>query len=136
MRPFFALLRKHIHDTLGTLGLSAAALFALGWLFVFVTSLNETKILKALSSETEDTRFRWLRNMGLAEKPQSVSIMMSFWSHPFILLIISVWAIGRGSIAVGAEGGTGHARSDPLASGLRISYLFTHVLMAYLALCC
>ncbi len=130
MKPFFALLRKHLHDTRGTLLLSAASLFALGWLFVFVTSLNETEILKALASETEDTRFRWLRNMGLAEQPPSVSILMSFWSHPFIILIVSIWAVGRGSIAVGAEverGTLDLILSRPVS---RSSYLFTHVLMA------
>ena len=130
MKPFFALLRKHVHDTRGTLILSAAALFALGWLFVFVTSLNETEILKALSSETEDTRFRWLRNMGLEEQPPSVSIMMSFWSHPLIIAMLSIWAIGRGSIAVGAEverGTLDLILSRPVS---RTSYLFTHVLMA------
>ncbi len=134
MRLFFALLRKHMHDSRGTLILSAAALFALGWLFVFVTSLNETEILKALSSETEDTRFRWLRNMGLAEQPPSISIMMSFWSHPFILLIVSIWAIGRGSIAVGAEverGTLDLILSRPVS---RTSYMFTHVIMAIFGL--
>jgi ABC-2 type transport system permease protein len=134
MKPFFALLRKHIHDTRGTLILSAVALFALGWLFVFVTSLNETEILKALSSESEDTRFRWLRNMGLAEQPPSISIMMSFWSHPFIILMIAMWAIGRGSIAVAAEverGTLDLILSRPVS---RTSYLFTHVLMALFGL--
>ena len=130
MKPFFALLRKHVHDTRGTLILTAAALFALGWLFVWVTSLNETEILKALSSETEDTRFRWLRNMGLEEQPPSVSIVMSFWSHPLIIAMLSIWAIARGSIAVGAEverGTLDLILSRPVS---RTSYLITHVLMA------
>ena len=134
MKPFFALLRKHVHDTRGTLLLSAAALFALGWLFVFVTSLNETEILKVLSSETENNRFRWLRNMGLEEQPLSVSIMMSFWSHPLIISIIAIWAISRGSIAVGAEverGTLDLILSRPVA---RTSYLLTHVLMAIFGL--
>ncbi len=134
MKPFFALVRKHIHDTRGTLLLSAAALFSLGWLFVFVTSLNETEILKVLSSDTENNRFRWLRNMGLEEQPPSVSIMMSFWSHPFILLIIAMWAIARGSIAVGAEverGTLDLILSRPVS---RTSYLFSHVLIAIIGL--
>lgn len=134
MKPFFALLRKHVHDTRGTLLLSAAALFALGWLFVFVTSLNETEILKVLSSETENSRFRWLRNMGLEEQPPSVSIMMSFWSHPLIIAIIAMWAIGRGSSAVGAEverGTLDLILSRPVS---RASYLLTHVLMAIFGL--
>jgi beta-exotoxin I transport system permease protein len=134
MKPFFALLRKHVHDTRGTLLLSAAALFALGWLFVFVTSLNETEILKVLSSETENNRFRWLRNMGLEEQPPSVSIMMSFWSHPLIISIIAMWAIGRGSSAVGAEverGTLDLILSRPVS---RTSYLLTHVLVAIFGL--
>ncbi len=134
MKPFFALVRKHIHDTRGTLLLSAAALFSLGWLFVFVTSLNETEILKVLSSDTENNRFRWLRNMGLEEQPPSVSIMMSFWSHPFLLLIIAMWAIARGSIAVGAEverGTLDLILSRPVS---RTSYLFSHVLIAIIGL--
>jgi ABC-2 type transport system permease protein len=134
MKPFFALVRKHVHDTRGTLLLSAAALFSLGWLFVFVTSLNETEILKVLSSDTENNRFRWLRNMGLEEQPPSVSIMMSFWSHPFILLIIAMWAIARGSIAVAAEverGTLDLILSRPVS---RTSYLFSHVLIAIVGL--
>ena len=130
MKPFFALLRKHVHDTRGSLLLTGAALFGLGWLFVFVTSLNETEILKALSSGTDDNRFRWLRNMGLEEQPPSVSIMMSFWSHPLIITMIAIWAIARGSIAVGAEverGTLDLILSRPVS---RTTYLFTHVLMA------
>ena len=95
-----------------------------------MTSLNETEILKVLSSETEDNRFRWLRNMGLEEQPPSVSIMMSFWSHPLIITIIAIWAIARGSIAVGAEverGTLDLILSRPVS---RTTYLFTHVLMA------
>jgi ABC-2 type transport system permease protein len=134
MKPFVALLRKHVHDTRGTLILSAAALFALGWLFVFVTSLNETEIIKALQSDSEDNKFRWLRNMGLTEQPPSLSIMMSFWSHPFILLILSIWAIGRASAAVGAEverGTLDLILSRPVS---RSSYLFSHVLVAVFGL--
>ncbi len=134
MKPFFALLRKHVHDTRGTLILSAAALFGLGWLFVFVTSLNETEILKALSSGSEENRYRWLRNLGLEEQPPSVSIMMSFWSHPFILLTIAMWVIGRGSAAVGAEverGTLDLILSRPVS---RTSYLFSHVLIAIFGL--
>jgi ABC-2 type transport system permease protein len=134
MKPFFALLRKHIHDTRGTLLLSAAALFALGWLFVFVTSRYETEIIKALESDNENNALRWLRNMGLTEQPPSVSIMMSFWSHPSILLILSMWAIGRASAAVGAEverGTLDLILSRPVS---RSSYLLSHVLVAIFGL--
>ncbi len=134
MKPFFALLLKHVHDTRWWLLLSAAALFGLGWLFVFVTSLNETEILKALASDTQDNRFRWLRSMGLEEQPPSVAIVVSSWSHPLFISILSIWAIGRGSTAVGAEverGTLDLILSRPVS---RTSYLFTHVLMAIFGL--
>jgi ABC-2 type transport system permease protein len=127
MRPFLALLRKQIHDTRWMFLLSAAALFGLGWLFVFVTSLNEARIIKELSSDSDDMRFRWMRNLGITEEPPSVAIMMAFWSHPFILLTMSLWAIARGSIAVGAEverGTLDLILSRPVA---RMSYLLSHV---------
>ena len=87
-----------------TLGLSTAALFGLGWLFVYVTSLNEAEILRLLESDSEGGgRIQWMRNLGVAERPTSVAIMMAFWNHPFIVLLVAIWAIGRGSAAVSAE---------------------------------
>ena len=72
-----------------TLGLSAAALFGLGWLFVYVTSLNEAEILRLLESDSEGGgRIQWMRNLGVAERPTSVAIMMAFWNHPFIMLLV------------------------------------------------
>jgi ABC-2 type transport system permease protein len=127
MRPLWALLRKQIHDTRWMLLLSGGALFALGWLFVFVTSLNEAEIVKALSSDGGDTRFQWMRNMGMAEEPPSISIMMAFWNHPFILLTVAIWAISRGSIAVAAEierGTLDLILSRPIS---RASYLFSNL---------
>jgi ABC-2 type transport system permease protein len=134
MKPFLALLRKHLHDTRGTLLLSGASLFALGWLFVFFTSLNETQILEALASNSEENRFQWLRNLGLEEQPPSVSIMMTFWNHPFIILFIAIWAISRGSIAVGAEverGTLDLILSRPVS---RMAYLLSHVVVGVLGL--
>ena len=103
MRPFSALLRKQFVESRWTLVLSAAALFGLGWLFVYVTSLNEAEIRHLLESGQGGGRIQWLRSLGVAEQPKSVTIMMAFWNHPFILLLISMWAIGRGSAAVAAE---------------------------------
>jgi ABC-2 type transport system permease protein len=134
MKPFLALLRKHVHDSRGMLLLSAAAFFALGWLFVFVTSLNESEILKALAEDSPESRFRWLRSMGLEEQPPSATIIMTFWSHPFIISIISFWAIARGSIAVAAEverGTLDLIMSRPVS---RTSYLLSHVLIALLGI--
>jgi ABC-2 type transport system permease protein len=127
MKPLWALLRKQVHDTRWMLLLSGGALFALGWLFVFVTSLNEAEIRKVLTSEGGDNRFQWMRNMGMMEEPPSVSIMMAFWNHPFIILTMAIWAISRGSIAVGAEverGTLDLILSRPVS---RLAYLFSHV---------
>jgi ABC-2 type transport system permease protein len=130
MRPFLALLRKQVHETRWTLGLSAAALFGLGWLFVYVTSLNEAEILEALESDSGGTRIQWLRNLGVAEQPSSISLMIASWNHPFILLLVSMWAIGRGSAAVAAEverGTLDLILSRPVA---RWAYLASQVIVA------
>jgi ABC-2 type transport system permease protein len=103
MTPFLALLRKQIHEARWTLGLSAAVLFGLGWLFVWVTSLNEAEIVRRLGDDSEQGRIQMLRMMGITEEPSSLSLIMASWSHPFIFLLISIWAIGRGSAAVAAE---------------------------------
>ena len=105
MRPFWALIRKEVHESRWALGLSVAALFGLGWLFVYVTSLNEAEIVRQLGSESGDIggRIQFLRSLGIMEEPTSVSLIMASWNHPFILIVISTWAIGRGSGAVAAE---------------------------------
>jgi ABC-2 type transport system permease protein len=127
MRPFLALLRKQIHDTRGMLSLSSAALFGLGWLFVFVVSRTETEIMEQLASDTDNPRIQMMRNLGVTEAPSSVSLMMASWNHPFILLTIALWAISRGSIAVSAEverGTLDLILSRPVS---RTSYLASHV---------
>ena len=135
MRPFWALIRKQIVESRWTLGLSAAALFGLGWLFVYVTSLNESEILRLLESDSEGGgRIQWMRNLGVAERPSSVAIMMAFWNHPFIVLLISIWAIGRGSAAVSAEierGTLDMILSRPVS---RSTYLASQVLVATVGL--
>ena len=56
--------------------------------------------------------------------------MMTFWNHPLIMLLISIWAIGRGSAAVAAEierGTMDLILSRPVA---RSTYLASQVLFA------
>jgi ABC-2 type transport system permease protein len=130
MRPFLALIRKHVHESRWMLGFSAAALFGLGWLFVFVTSLNEAEIVKALESDSGNMRLQFLRSMGIAEQPSSISLMIASWNHPFILLLVSMWAIARASGAVAAEverGTLDLLLSRPVA---RPAYLASQVLVA------
>ncbi len=103
MRPFLALLRKQVHESRWTLVLSAAALFGLGWLLVYFTSLGEARIMKEIESDSDNFRIQMLRNLGLAERPSSISLMIASWNHPLVVLLVSMWAIGRGSAAVAAE---------------------------------
>jgi ABC-2 type transport system permease protein len=131
MRSFWALVRKQIVEARSMLVLAAAALFGLGWLFVYVTSRNEAEILRMLGSgEAARGRIQLLRRMGIGEQSSSVAIMVAFWNHPFIVLLISMWAISRGSVAVAAEverGTMDLILSRPVA---RWAYLLSQVCVA------
>jgi ABC-2 type transport system permease protein len=136
MKPFTALLRKQFVESRWTLALSAAALFGLGWLFVYVTSLNEARIVRSLQSDSEDIgdRIQWLRSLGVAEEPSSVSLIVVSWNHPIIWLWIAMWGISRGSVAVAAEverGTMDLILSRPVA---RWAYLLAQVLFAVIGL--
>ena len=133
MRPFWALIRKQIVESRWTLVLSAAALFGLGWLFVYVTARTEAEVIRRLESGTGGGgRLEFMRMMGV--QGTSVSIMMTFWNHPLIMLLVSIWAIGRGSAAVAAEierGTMDLILSRPVA---RWTYLASQVLFATVGL--
>lgn len=103
MTPFWALVRKQVHESRWTLIVSTSALFGLGWLSAYITSLNESRIVKLLESGEGGDRIEWMRRLGVAREPASVEIMMAFWSHPFFVILVAIWAIGRGSAAVAAE---------------------------------
>jgi ABC-2 type transport system permease protein len=103
MRPFWALLRKQFHESRWTLVVSASVLFGLGWLSVFVMSLNEARLVRMLGSDDGDERIQWMRRMGVTSEPTSAELMMAFWNHPFFLALVAIWAISRGSAAVAAE---------------------------------
>lgn len=131
MKPFWTLVRKNFHDVRWSLFLSSAALFGLGWLLVHVASLQETRIRQAL---TDGKGFNWVRQMGLDADPPSIEIMMAFWNHPFIILLVSIWAISRGTNAVGAEierGTLDMVMSRPVS---RSTYLAAQVLTSTLGL--
>jgi ABC-2 type transport system permease protein len=133
MRPFWALIRKQIVESRWTLLLSAAALFGLGWLFVYVTARTEAEVISRLESGTGGGgRLEFMRLMGV--QSNSVSIMMTFWNHPLIMLLMSMWAISRGSAAVAAEierGTMDLILSRPVA---RSTYLASQVLIATVGL--
>lgn len=103
MRAFWALIRKQIHESRWTLFVSASVLFGLGWLSVYMTSLNETKIVELLASGRGGGRIDWMRRLGVGSVPTSAEITMAFWSHPFFLILVSIWGVSRGVAAVAAE---------------------------------
>jgi ABC-2 type transport system permease protein len=104
---------------------------------VWVTSLNEAEIVRQLGDDSEQGRIQLMRMMGVDEDASSLSLIMVSWSHPFIFLLISIWAIGRGSAAVAAEVERGTldlllsrpiSRSAYLVSGVIISLIGLAVL--------
>lgn len=130
MRPFWALIRKQIHESRWTLALAAAALFGLGWLSIHMTSLHESRILKMLETGGGGGGIEWLRRMGIGEVPTSAEITMAFWNHPFFLILVAMWAIVRGSAAVAAEverGTMDLLLSRPVSRG---TYLASRVIVA------
>ncbi len=134
MKPFVALVRKVIHESRGTLLLTAAALFGLGWLSVYITSSNESQILKTIASGELGERIEWLRRLGVGKAPTSVELMMAFWNHPFFVTLVAIWGISRGSAAVSAEierGTMDLLLSRPVS---RTAYLLAQVLVAVLGL--
>ena len=134
MRPFWALIRKQIVESRWTLVLSAAALFGLGWLFVYVTARTEAEIHSPARVGLGRWRADSVHEDDGGAEATSVSIMMTFWNHPLIMLLISIWAIGRGSAAVAAEierGTMDLILSRPVA---RSTYLASQVLVATVGL--
>lgn len=131
MKPFLTLVRKNLHDARWSLFLSSSLLAFLGWLLVYVASRQETRIRQALSG---GQGFNWVRQMGLGADPPSIEIMMAFWNHPFIILLVAMFAIGRGANAVGAEierGTLDMVMSRPVS---RSAYLGAQVLASALGL--
>jgi ABC-2 type transport system permease protein len=111
-----------------------ASLFGLGWLSSFIAARFERQFQRLTGPEAE--RFEtFTRGMGGAAMDfSSLSFQVMFWSHPFVLLLICVWAISRGIAAVAGEierGTLDVTLSRPVS---RPEYLGTHVLNGLLGL--
>ena len=76
-----------------------------------------------------------LRGLGGSSFDGSSAAMeVAFWNHPFMILILALWAVGRGSLAVAGEldrGTMDIALSRPVP---RWAYMATHIAVAVLGL--
>ena len=111
MVAFFALLRKQLVESRWFLGILAASLFGLSWLFVFVAGRIEAQQRRAMNMTGSQATPEFLRMMGGRSTDfTTTSIELSLWRHPFIVLMVLTWAISRGSVAVAGEVERRHAR--------------------------
>src|SRR4051794_24399734 len=100
MSGYFALLRKQLVESRWMLGLSSLALFAFGWLGVFLVALGQIQFRRAGGGN----RGGFARAMAGSDAEITTGLMeMQFWVHPFVWLPVIVWAIGRASLAVSGE---------------------------------
>jgi ABC-2 type transport system permease protein len=103
MSAIRTMLRKQLGESRWFLGLGSAALFGLGWLSSFIACRIERQFLKVSGSDAE--RFeQFTRAMGGAAMDfSSLSFQVMFWNHAFVMIVVCVWAIARGSAAVAGE---------------------------------
>ena len=100
MTVSLSLFRKGLLDARWMLGIIALALFGLCWLFVYVAHRIEVAMKLATGGRPQGM----LRGLGGGAMDfSSAAIEMAFWNHPFVLLIVAIWAISRGSASVAGE---------------------------------
>ncbi len=100
MSVTFALFRKGLLDARWMLGIISASLVGLCWLFAYIAHRLEVGLKEA----TGGRPMGMLRGLGGSSMDFSTAaIEMAFWNHPFVLLIVSIWAISRGSGSVAGE---------------------------------
>ncbi len=136
MTAIRTMIRKQLGESRWFLGIGSAALFGLGWLSSFIACRIERQFLKVSGSDAE--RFeQFTRGMGGAAMDfSSLSFQVMFWNHPFVMIVVCVWAISRGSAAVAGEierGTLDITLSRPVS---RPEYLGSQVMGALLGLRC
>ncbi|HEX8201995.1 MAG TPA: ABC transporter permease subunit, partial [Isosphaeraceae bacterium] len=135
MSAFVAMVRRRLAESRWFLGISTVALFGLSWLFVYATARIEARMQQAGDARSALRRAAFLRGIGgEAMDFSSPAIEVAFWNHPFIPLILAVWAVSRGSAAVAGELERGQldlVLSRPVS---RASYLGAHVVSALIGL--
>jgi ABC-2 type transport system permease protein len=134
MTALGTMLRKQLGESRWFLGIGSTALFGLGWLSSFIACRIERQFLKVAGDDAE--RFtQFTRGMGgEAMDFSSLSFQVMFWGHPFVMIVICVWAISRGTAAVAGEierGTLDVTLSRPVS---RPEYLGSQVMGAFLGL--
>lgn len=130
MSGMLALLRKQLTESRWMLGISSLALFAFGWLGVFLVSLGQSEFRRQSGGRGAFTR-------AMAGEGAAITtgvIEMSFWLHPFIWGPVVVWAIGRGSLSVAGELERGTLDLTLSRPVRRSTYLASQILTAGLGL--
>jgi ABC-2 type transport system permease protein len=128
------MLGKQLEESRWFLVIASAALFGLGWLSSFVACRIERQFLKVTGSDAE--RFeQFTRGVGgEAMDFSSLAFQVMFWNHAFVMLIICVWAIARGSAAVAGEIERGTLDITLSRPVTRLEYLGSQVVGALLGL--
>jgi len=130
MNSLLALLRKHFSEARWVLGLSIAAFFGLSILTIWLT-LRAERAIEAANFEQGGRSLRGFRLLG-ARDFSTLSLEVSFWNHPLIILTVLGWAITRGAAAVSGEierGSLDLVLSRPISRSL---FLLSHVTFAVL----
>ncbi|GAC1335805.1 MAG: hypothetical protein NVSMB14_03330 [Isosphaeraceae bacterium] len=104
MSAFITLVRKQLVESRWFLGIVAAGLFGLSWLFFYAAGRIEAQQRQDLNVVGKVQRAGFVRMLGGRSTDfSSTSIELSFWRHPFVILMVLSWSIGRGSLAVAGE---------------------------------
>ncbi len=104
MTALIALVRKQLSESRWLLGISALALFGLSWLFVYASNRIEREDRRRSDSEFYMRRGGIARAIGGASADNSsTSLEIAWWRHPFVILIVAMWPIARGSASVAGE---------------------------------
>lgn len=104
MSPFVAMVRRQLTESRWFLGIAAAALFGLNWLFVFAASRMEARMRQTDDPMAAARPAGFARMLGGKwADTSSTSLELAWYKHPFVLLIPLCWAIARGSGSVAGE---------------------------------
>jgi len=135
MGPFAAVVRKQLVESRWLLGITAAALLLLSFFFTFAASRIEATMRRASDPLMQMRgRMQMRAFAGPAGDDSSTTLVLSFWIHPVIVMILAVWPITRaaGGFAGEIERGTlDLVLSRPVS---RAEYLASHVVVAVLGL--